>query len=126
MFLSDRAISNLLLAVLVAVPVSTFLISKSRKASSIGGRLALILLALLLSLVALVGTVVYAIPAFEEFKSASPFAEALLGNLVVWSISLAAWYFAFRFARVRFGKEFRKHETCPKAGSHFLARFAQL
>jgi hypothetical protein len=104
MFLSDRAISNLLLAVLVAVPVSTFLISKSRKASSIGGRLALILLALLLSLVALVGTVVYAIPAFEEFKSASPFAEALLGNLVVWSISLAAWYFAFRF----FARAFRK------------------
>jgi uncharacterized membrane protein YkvI len=126
MFLSDRAISNLLLAVLVAVPVSTFLISKSRKASSIGGRLALILLALLLSLVALVGTVVYAIPAFEEFKSASPFAEALLGNMLC---GVSAWPLGTSpsvSSRVRFGKEFRKHETCPKAGSHFLARFAQL
>jgi len=47
----------------------------------------------------LIGTVGYAIPAFDDFHNpAVSFRAALIGNILIWAICLGAWTVAMRFA----------------------------
>ena len=86
-----------LLVVLLATPVAVYVISRSQKAKA-PSRIAFALLAAVLTLIAFVFTYVYALAALEDFHDPRvPFATALIGNLVIWTICLGAWFFAVRF-----------------------------
>jgi hypothetical protein len=62
-------------------------------------RAASLIFACISALVGFVGTAAYAIPALDDFHNrAVPFAEAVLGNVIVWAICASAWIIAVRCA----------------------------
>lgn len=103
--MNERAIGYLIVAGVLALPISVYIISKGRKAASFSIRFGFILLSVLLVVFAYVGTFAYAVPVLEDFRNPGvPFTIALIGNILIWTLCLGAWFFAFRFGALGFGK----------------------
>ena len=100
----DERTGFLILAALATFPVFAYFISK-RWRSSFGSQLAQVVVSLLLALAAYVGTFGYAIDGLQDFRNPQvPLSLALIGNIVVWSVCAAAWFFAARILILCFRK----------------------
>lgn len=88
--------AGLIILVFLTVTVFVYLVAWRGRRSSVR-RGASLIFASISAVVGFVGTAGYAIPALDDFRNpAVTFAEALLGNLILWAICASASIIAVR------------------------------
>jgi uncharacterized membrane protein len=89
---------GLILLALLTVTVCAYSLAWRGRRSSVR-RAASIIVASISALVGFVGTAAYAIPALDDLHNrVVPFAEAVVGNIILWAIFTGAWIIAIRCA----------------------------
>jgi len=94
----DRSTEILILICPVVLAACAYLIAWRVGRFSIR-RFASLIVACVLALFGWIGTFWYAIPALNDFNNAGvPLSRAIVGNLILWVICIAAWVVAVRCA----------------------------
>ena len=93
-----RSTEILILVLPIALAVCAYLIAWRGKRQSIR-KLGSIVVACLAAFFGWIGTFWYAIPALHDFhRTLVPLSSAILGNVIIWGLSIGAWVIAVRCA----------------------------